>query len=311
MDAGALGPGCTISPMEKALVTGGTGFVGKYLCALINTPNVLTRRPETAPRELRSAACFRWNPNSELPPSEAFEGCEAVFHLAGEPVAEGRWTARKKARIRDSRVHGTRNLVEALGALDRPPSVLVSASAVGIYGSRQDEVLDEGSKPASGFLADVCRAWEAESMAAERLGMRVVIVRIGLVLGKSGGALAKLLPLFRICGGGRLGNGRQWMPWIRVDDLARLLLYAAETNSLRGPVNGAAPHPVRNSDFTRALARAVRRPALLPAPAFGLRLALGEFAEVLLASQRVIPRAATNAGFRFRFPTMDSALADL
>lgn len=297
--------------MKKALVTGGTGFVGKYLCALINTPNVLTRRPETAPPELRSAACFRWQPDSELPPSEAFEGCEAVFHLAGEPVAEGRWTPRKKARIRDSRVHGTRNLVEALGALDRPPSVLVSASAVGIYGSRQDEVLDEDSEPASGFLADVCRAWESEAMAAERLGIRVVIVRIGLVLGKNGGALAKLLPLFRICGGGRLGNGRQWMPWIRVDDLARLLLYAAETNSLSGTVNGTAPHPVRNSEFTRALARAVRRPALLPAPAFGLRLALGEFAEVLLASQRVIPRAATSAGFQFRFPTMDSALADL
>ncbi len=290
------------------VVTGATGFVGRRLCKLLGKPRILTRAPETAPAAFDRSACFRWDPGSEAPPPEAFDGCSAVFHLAGEPVAEGRWTDAKKARVRDSRVAGTRNLIEGLRQLERRPDVLVSASAVGIYGSRGDEILTESAPPAEGFLADVCSAWEAEALAAESLGMRVATIRVGLVLGSQGGALAKMLPLFKLCAGGRLGTGRQWMPWIHVDDLAALFLFCAQSGDMSGSVNGCAPHPVTNRDFTSALASAVRRPALFPAPAFALRLALGQFAEVLLASQRVAPTKAQAAGFKFDHATIEAAL---
>ena len=297
--------------MSTTLVTGATGFVGGHLCSLLDAPNILTRRPETVPAAFDESACFRWDPEHEEPPQEAFSGCDAVFHLAGEPVAEGRWTARKKASIRSSRVAGTSNLVDGIRRAESRPSVLVSASAVGYYGSRLDEELTEDSAPAEGFLADVCQEWEAAAMAAEEFGVRVVTIRIGLVLGRGGGAMARLLPIFKLGGGGILGNGRHWMPWIHVEDLARLFVFAAQDDGVRGPVNGCAPNPVRNRDFTRALGRAVRRPTLFPAPAFALRLALGEFAEVLLASQRVLPRAALEAGFEFRHGSIESALAAL
>ncbi len=297
--------------MTKPLITGATGFIGSRLCGLIQAHNVLTRRPEDAPPELSQAACFRWDPEAEPPPAEAFAGCDAVFHLAGEPVAEGRWTPEKKARIRDSRTLGTQHLVAALQALENPPPVLVAASAVGYYGTRGDEVLSEQSSPGTGFLADVCREWEAAARQAEEFGVRVVTIRIGLVLGGQGGALARMLPLFKLGAGGPLGNGRQWMPWIELEDLARLFVFAANDESMQGPVNGAAPYPVRNRDFTRELGRAVKRAAILPAPAFALRLALGEFAEVLLASQRAVPQAATNAGFEFRHKTLDAALTHI
>lgn len=290
------------------MVTGATGFVGRRLCTLLTRPRILTRAPEHAPPEFAQSACFRWDPARELPPAEAFDGCEAVFHLAGEPVAEGRWTKAKKANIRDSRVAGTKHLVEALRKLERRPEVLVSASAVGFYGSRGDEILAESAAAAEGFLADVCRAWEAEAFAAEDLGMRVVTIRIGLVLGAQGGALARMLPLFKLCAGGRLGHGRQWMPWIHVDDLASLFLFCAQSETLAGAVNGCAPNPVTNRQFTKALASAVGRPAPFPAPAFALRLGLGEFAEVLLASQRAVPDKAQGAGFQFKYPTIATAL---
>lgn len=295
--------------MKKPLVTGATGFVGSNLCRLLPDANVLTRRPEAAPASLSRAACFRWQPEAGPPPPEALEGVDAVFHLAGEPVAQGRWSAAKKARIRNSRTVGTSNLVQGLRALDRPPAVLVSASAVGYYGSRGEEVLDERSAPATGFLPEVCRDWEAAAMACAEGGTRVVTIRIGLVLGPNGGALAKMLPPFKLGLGGPLGDGRQWVPWIHVDDLARLFVFAAEAPDLEGPLNGTAPDPVPNREFTRALGRAVRRPALLPTPAFALRSALGEFAEVLLASQRVLPRAAERAGFDFRYRNIEEALA--
>lgn len=283
--------------------------MGRRLCTLLTTPRILTRAPERVPPEFAKSACFRWDPARELPPAEAFDGCEAVFHLAGEPVAEGRWTKAKKANIRDSRVEGTRHLVEALRELESRPKVLVSASAVGFYGSRGNEVLAESAAAADGFLADVCRAWEAEAGAAEDLGMRVVTIRIGLVLGTQGGALARMLPLFKLCAGGRLGDGQQWMPWIHVDDLASLFLFCAQSETLDGAVNGCAPNPVTNQQFTKALAKAVGRPALFPAPAFALRLGLGEFAEVLLASQRAVPDKAQSAGFQFKHPTIETALA--
>ena len=297
--------------MRKALVTGATGFVGKRLCKILPTTNVLTRSPEHAPAELSGAACFRWDPSGGPPPPEALEGCDAVFHLAGEPVAEGRWNKAKKQRIRDSRVVGTNHLIDGLRGMEQPPQVLVSASAVGYYGSRGDEVLKEDSAPADDFLAEVCQEWESAALNAEEFGMRVVTIRIGLVLGSTGGALAKMLPLFKLGAGGRLGNGRQWVPWIHVNDLARLFVFAAESASLNGAVNGVAPHPVSNREFTKALGHAVRRPTIFPAPALALRLGLGEFANILLASQRVEPRAALGAGFEFHYRAIESALANL
>ncbi len=299
------------SHMTRPLVTGATGFIGKRLCKLLPSPNILTRRPETVPLQLSDSACFRWMPETEQPPPESLEGCTAVFHLAGESVAEGRWTAAKKNRIRDSRVIGTRNLVRAMGAMAEPPAVLVSSSAVGVYGTRGEEILTEEARATDGFLAEVCLAWEAEALKAAKFGTRVVTIRTGLVLGPEGGALARMVPLFRLGLGGRLGDGRHWMPWIHIADLARLFVFAAEADTLSGPVNGSAPEPARNEDFTRALGRAVGRPTFFPAPAFMLRTALGEFSDVLLASQRVVPAAALAAGFEFQYRTIDSALSSL
>ncbi len=253
---------------------------------------------------------FSWNPITEEPPPAAFDGVDAVFHLAGDPIAEGRWTAAKKQRIRESRVLGTRHLVDALGKLQRRPSVLVSASAVGCYGSRGDEMLDELSPPAQGFLADLCVAWEQEARRAAEFGIRVVCIRTGVVLG-DGGALAKMLPPFRLGLGGPLGNGKQWMPWIHVDDLAALYLHAAENTACSGPMNGVSPNPVTNKEFTKRLASVLHRPAFLPAPYFALRLAFGQFAEVLFDSQRVLPKAAEACGFRFQHPDLTEALQSI
>ncbi len=294
----------------KAVVTGATGFIGKQLCALLDRPKVLTRNPGALPSDLSGLRAFKWDPLAEPPPLEALEDVDAVFHLAGEPVAQGRWTAQKKAAIRDSRIIGTRNLVAGLASLERKPKAFVSASAVGFYGSRGDEILTEKSAAAEGFLADVCRDWEAEAAKAEEHGVRAAFIRTGLAIGKTGGALPKILPIFKLGVGGPLGNGKQWMPWVHAADLTRLFVYVAQHEGMRGPINGAAEKPATNREFTRALAQAVRRPAVFPAPAFALRLILGEFAEVLLASQRVLPEAAVQGGFQFEFRELPDALAE-
>ncbi len=297
----------------KALVTGGTGFVGPRLLRLLNQPTVLSRNPARAAESIGHLAgnILPWQPLEGPPPPEAFEGVDVVFHLAGESVAEGRWTRTQKEKIRESRVVGTRHLVTGMTRQDTGPKTLISASAVGYYGNRGDEELTEDSAPADDFLADVCRAWEDEANAARSRGVRVVTARTGIVLGAGGGALAKMLTPFRLGAGGPLGNGRQWMPWVHVADLARLYVHAAETISIDGPMNAVAPHPVRNSEFTKALAKQLRRPAFMPAPYLGLRLVFGEFAQVLFASQRVLPKVALDSGFQFQFPLIAAALKEI
>jgi uncharacterized protein len=240
--------------------------------------------------------------------SGALAGVNAVVHLAGEPVAQ-RWTAAARERILRSRVEGTRTLVAAMRA--QPPQVLISASAVGYYGSRGDEILIESAPAADDFLGRVARAWEEEALTAEPLGVRVARLRIGMVLGPDGGALARMLPPFRLGLGGRLGSGNQWMSWIHISDLASLIAFLMKESTVRGVFNATSPFPVTNREFTRALAEAVHRPAILPVPAFALRLLFGEMSEVLLGSQRALPDAAQRAGFVFECPDIFAALSQL
>jgi uncharacterized protein (TIGR01777 family) len=251
-----------------------------------------------------------WEPVRGEPPAESLGEADAVIHLAGEAVSQ-RWTDEAKRRIRDSRVMGTRNLVQALGKLSPRPEALICASGVGYYGSRGDEILTEASGPGTDYLADVCKAWEDEARGAEALGMRVVRVRIGLVLDPKGGALERMLPPFRMGVGGKMGNGRQWMSWVHIQDVVEMFRFAAENTGVRGALNGTAPNPVVNADFTRALASALRRPALFPAPEFAMHLVFGEMASLLFASQRALPKEAEAAGFAFRYPQLAGALADL
>lgn len=295
----------------KIAITGASGFIGRRLLKTFaqdgHALHVLTRHAGTnLPPNVRLSV---WDAAKSEPPEEALRDADAVIHLAGENIAQ-RWTAEAKRRIRESRADGTRHLVSALAKLPRKPAVLVSASAIGYYGSRGDETLTESSAPGAGFLPDLCVEWEREAQSAEALGIRVARIRTGVALDPRGGALKKMLPAFRLGLAGKLGDGRQWMSWIHLDDLAALFRFVLE-NPIAGPINAVSPNPVVNADFTRALARALHRPALIPAPAFALRLALGEMSEVLLASQRVIPTVAQSQGFQFRFPELGAALADL
>jgi len=288
-------------------LTGATGFVGRHVIRLAVRRGyevvAFTRDPSRPVHDCIESRKF----TLDEPPD--ISGCGAVIHLAGENVA-GIWTHAKLRRIRDSRVLGTRRIAEAIRASSHPPDVLVSASAVGFYGDSGDAEITEDSPCGTGFLAETCRAWEAEAAAAESL-CRVVRARIGLVLGKRGGALRPMLPLFRLGLGARLGNGRQWLPWIHAEDLASLLFFAVENLDIRGPLNATAPWPVRNAEFTTALARALHRPAFLRVPAFFLRLLLREFSRDILDSKRVLPATATAHGFGFQFPEISPALADV
>lgn len=297
-----------------ALVTGATGFIGRSLLARLERPVVLSRDAGRAARELErfGVRAVPWEPQRGPPPVESFENVDVVLHLAGDSVAEGRWTVAKKARIRDSRVVGTRNLVAALRGLAVKPRVLISGSAVGYYGDRGDEELNERSPPGNDFLASVCIEWEREAAVAQELGIRVVCLRSGVVLGKGGGALAKMLMPFKMGLGCPLGSGKQYMPWVHIDDLVELMLFAARTESISGPVNGVAPNPVTNREFTKVLGGVLGRPTVMPAvPAFVLRTMVGDMAQMLLGSQRVVPRAALAAGFTFRFPELEPALRDV
>ena len=298
----------------KILMSGVTGLIGRSLSEKLQAEGHsiigLSRSPEKAGK-LPVEAMLRWEPEAGLPPAEAFDGVEAVIHLAGEPVAEARWTAERKQRIRNSRVISTRNLVDAMRSLPKKPRVFVAGSAVGIYGDRGDEVLDENAKPGTDFLANVCVEWEAEAHRARELGIRTIEVRTGVVLAKEGGALAKMLPPFKLGVAGPLGNGKQYFPWIHLDDIVGLIELALKNDSLNGPLNGSAPEVVTNREFTRQLADALRRIAIIPVPEFALRLLYGEMAGVLLASQRVIPKVALDANYQFVYPDLASALKNL
>jgi uncharacterized protein (TIGR01777 family) len=292
-------------------ITGASGFIGRRLMKALlagnHTVRVLSRHAGTnLPAGVK---LYVWDPVKGQPPGEGLDGVDAVVHLAGEPVAQ-RWSDEAKQQIRDSRVTGTRNLVQALSAVPRRPAVLVCSSAVGYYGSRGDEILTEASAPGDGYLAEVCIAWEREADLAAPLGIRVVKLRTGMVLGSSGGALARMLPPFKAGMGGKLASGEQWMAWIHMDDLTGIVQHALQ-NAVQGPVNGTAPNPVTNLEFTKKLAHAVSRPAVVPMPAFMLKTMFGEMAEVMLASQRVLPRAAEAAGYQFRYPELDAALQNI
>jgi len=290
----------------KLLLTGASGPIGRGLLASRPDAVVLSRNP----RNLGHKA-YAWDPVSQLPPAEAMEGVDQVVHLAGEPVADGRWTDGRKQRIRDSRVLGTRNLVSALASMKRPPGVLVCASAVGYYGSRENETLDESSSPGRGFLPEICVQWEREALRARSFGVRVVCVRIGIVLSREGGALSRMLTPFRMGVGGRLGDGHQWMSWVHVDDVVGLIGHALENASVDGALNAVSPNPVTNRKFTETLADAVNRPAVIPVPETVLRLAFGEMASVLMASQKVLPFEAERTGYRFQFERIETALRDV
>jgi len=296
----------------RTLVTGGTGFIGRHLLPRFAQPVVLSRRGprQASGGEQAGVTCYGWQPDSELPPAPALDGVDTVVHLAGESIV-GRWTAAKKRRLWDSRVAATANLVTALGQRASRPRVLICASAVGYFGSRGDELLDETAGPGSGFLSELCAAWEAAASAAAEQGVRVVLLRTGIVLGRDGGVVPRMLTPFRLGLGGKLGDGRQWMPWIHIDDLVRAILLLIDDTALSGPVNATAPHAVTNAEFTRSLGRALKRPTWCTVPAPVVRLALGEFSQVLLASQRAIPTVLARAGFTFQFPRLEQALENI
>ena len=299
----------------KVAITGATGFIGKQLIKELQSTEteyaVITRNRTAARKSCPGAnSIVEWNPPETGPDPAMLEGFDGVVHLAGETVAQ-RWTASTKHKIRESRVLSTRMLVEALRRTSDPPKVLVSNSAIGFYGPRDAAKLDENAVAGTDFLAKVCQDWEAESSAAAEAGIRVVNPRIGIVIGPGGGALAKMLTPFRMGVGGPIGDGKQWMSWIHVRDVAGLILYALTTPELTGPVNTTAPDPVTNREFSKTLGRVLHRPAIVPTPVLALKLMFGGFADVLATGQRVIPEKALRVGYRFRFPDLSEALADV
>jgi uncharacterized protein (TIGR01777 family) len=296
----------------RVTVTGATGLIGSQIVGALtrrgDEVTVLTRNPDGALRRLGAVEAVAWDPQAGPAPAAALEGRDGVVHLAGEPVAQ-RWSAEAKRRIRDSRERGTANLVAGIAAAATKPAVLVSASAVGYYGPRGDEQVDESTPPGSDFLAQVCVAWEREAVAAEQHGVRVALVRTGVVLDARGGALAKMLPPFKLGTGGPVAGGRQWMPWIALDDLVGLYLAALDGGpQWSGPLNGSAPQPVTNGDFSKALGRALHRPAVAPVPRLALKLLYGEMEQIVTTGQRAVPARPLALGHVYRHPQLDEAL---
>ncbi len=291
----------------KVLITGGTGFVGQHLVNREETPVILGRSLDKIRKTFSKAEAYVWQPSGELISPAAFEGVDTIFHLAGESIF-GRWTQEKKNRILTSRVEGTRTMLDSLARLDTPPETMVCSSAVGYYGSHNNEILTESSGSGLDFLSQVCQVWEREAMKAEKLCVRVVCIRTGIVLGADGGAMTKMLPIYRAGLGGKLGDGRQYMSWVHVNDLIGIMLHATGNRNCRGPINAVAPQPVTNRDFNKVLARVLQRPAFFTVPAPLLKLVLGEFGAVLLSSQRATPRKLEETGYRFQYPLIEDAL---
>jgi len=299
--------------MTRVLVTGSSGLIGSALRPSLKAAGArITRLVHAGSSDGQASDEERilWDPAKPISP-DTISGFEAVIHLAGESIV-GRWTDQKKARIRETRVAGTRHLAEALAQAKDKPQVFVCGSAIGYYGSRGDEVLREKSAPGADFLAEVCRDWEAAAAPAAAAGIRTVQVRTGIVLSANGGALAKMLTPFRVGAGGRIGGGRQWMSWIDLQDMVGAIHHILRTDLVQGPVNMVAPRPVTNSEFTRTLARVLNRPAVLPMPGFAVKLAFGEMGEaLLLASQRVEPTQLVTSGYPFRFSELQGSLQNI
>jgi len=303
----------------RVFLTGGTGLVGNRLIQRLQKRQdkvvLLTRRPEVARQKFGpTVTVVEGDPTKPGAWTDSVADCEAVINLAGENVFGRRWSEDFKNQLRDSRIKATENVVQALTknrSANSAARTLVNASAIGYYGFHSDEELTEESPPGNDFLAKLCVDWEEAALAAEPAGVRVAIVRIGIVLDKEGGALAKLLTPFKLFAGGPAGSGKQWMSWIHHDDLVGLFLLALDKPEAAGPINGTAPNPLTNREFARALGRALHRPSFFPTPGFGLRLLLGEVAEVIVNGQRVLPRKALALGYKFRFPLIDAALTDV
>jgi hypothetical protein len=303
----------------RVFITGGTGLVGSRLVPRLrqrgDTVVLLSRRPAAARDKFRDCEVVEGDPMKAGPWMDRLAECDGVVHLAGENVFGRRWNDEYKAMLRESRIQGTDNVVQALaknpGGSGGVPKVLASASAIGFYGPHGDEEVTEESPAGNDFLARVCVDWENSARAAQSYGVRVALVRVGIVLDKEGGALAKLLTPFKLGVGGPVGTGKQWMAWIHHDDLVGLFLLALDNAGATGPVNGTAPVPVTNKDFSTALGKALGRPSFLPAPGFALRLVLGESADIVVTGQRVLPKRAQELGYSFRFPTIDAALQNV
>lgn len=300
----------------KVLITGGTGLLGRSLCTkLLQTghdPIVVSRNAVAARGRLPSGVqLIQWQPGEERVPREALKGVEAVINLAGENIGAGRWTASKKQAIRQSRLSVTRELIESFQKPSQLPKVFISGSAIGYYGPHSDEELTEASPPGHDFLAEVCRAWELEANRAKELGIRVVILRTGMVLAREGGVLPRTVLPFRLFLGGSLGSGRQWVSWIHITDAVDIIQLVLERTTVDGPVNLTAPQPVRMEEFTSILGRVLKRPSSLRIPAWVLKMALGEMANLLLTGQRVLPARVLQEGYKFSYPELAGALEDL
>lgn len=292
----------------KILMSGAHGLVGKALSAsLIREGHEIVRLVRR--ERVVGQPEIEWHPNQGRIDAEHLEGFDAIVHLAGESIASGRWTEEKKRKIRESRVLGTTLLSESLARLRHPPKTFVCASAIGFYGDRADELLNESSAPGTGFLSEVCIEWEEATGAAVAAGIRTIKTRFGIILAADGGALEKMLTPFKLGVGGRLGDGKQWMSWIAIEDVVGGLRYVIDNNSIKGPVNFVAPNPVTNSEFTETLGEVLSRPTVFPMPGFAARLAFGEMADaLLLSSARVEPKVLVDRGYSFRHSTLKSAL---
>jgi uncharacterized protein (TIGR01777 family) len=296
----------------RILVSGSSGLIGSAISdALARDGHMIARLVRPASSARTQAGDVAWDPVARTFDADAADGADAVVHLAGASIADGRWTTARKNLLRASRIEATRHLVDSLAALARPPQIFLGASAIGYFGDRGDESLDERSAPGTDFLATLVQDWEREEAAAARFGARVVSMRTGIVLAGNGGALPRMVTPFKFGAGGRLGTGRQWMSWIALRDVVGIAQFALANADLAGPIDVVSPEPARNADFTRALAEVMHRPAIFPAPAFALRIALGEMADALLLSgQRVFPRRLQESGYAFAQTDLRSALRE-